>query len=230
MSQYPNSPYSTPQPFQYGYAQDPFEQYLAPGRRAGTLMFILGALGLACSLCLGLVMALAPIDKFVAQSGMQLPSSQEIGMSVESFLRVMYGIIAVVSLLFALILIILAFFVRRGSFAATVAAIVVDGLVLLILLINSITAIAQLASAPANALMGIAMIIFLAGGFGLLLVWLIQAIKATAALRDARLQYQQQYAHYQHYQQMYGYGYGYPQQQAPAPQPQGEINEPPANS
>ena len=71
-------------------------------------------------------------------------------------------------------------------------------------------------------------------GFGLLLVWLIQAARASGRIRGMQSQYQQQYMQYQQMMQQYGqtpgYGYGYPAPpppQAPAPPPPQDPNQSP---
>ena len=70
--------------------------------------------------------------------------------------------------------------------------------------------------------------------FGLLLVWLIQAARASGRIRGMQSQYQQQYMQYQQMMQQYGqtpgYGYGYPAPpppQAPAPPPPQDPNQSP---
>src|SRR6187401_339647 len=121
MSQYP-VPYSTPQ----AYLHDPYGVYLAPARRAGALMITLGAVGLTCAGCMILVVILAPMQTLIAQSGVTIPSAAETGMQPETFVRLMYGVMAGMSVLVSLLLLILAIFVRRGSSVAIIMSIVID--------------------------------------------------------------------------------------------------------
>jgi hypothetical protein len=133
-------------------------------------------------------------------------------MSQETYIRVMFGIMAGGSVFVSLLLLVLAIFVRRGSSVAIIASMVIDSLILLFLGINLLGALVQILRMPAEAILSMLMILVLACAFVLLLVWLIQAIKATSALRAAQTQYQQQYWRYQQQQQMYGYGYAQPRE------------------
>jgi hypothetical protein len=219
MSQYP-VPYSTPQP----YMHDPYGVYLGPARRAGALMMVLGALGLTCAACLILVVLFAPMQSLIAQSGVSIPSAAEVGMQPETFMRVMYGMLAGASIVVSLLLLILAIFVRRGSSVAIITSIVIDSLIILFLILNLLTSLVQILRSP-GMVIGLLLVLVLLGSFVLLMVWLIQAIKATSALRAAQTQYQQQYWQYQQQQQMYGYGYA--QQQPPHSSTPSEHQKPP---
>jgi hypothetical protein len=216
MSQYPPSPYSAPQPQPAHYAYAQYDAYFAPARRAGLLMFILGGIGMTCALCMGIVAAVAPMERLIAESGVALPSASETGVSPETLMRLGYGIIAGGALLFSLLILILAVFVRRGSAAATITAIVIDSIIILALGINTIGSLVQVLRNP-SALIGVVIVVAMLAGFVLLLVWLIQALRAAATIKAMQIHYQQQYWQYQQQQQMYAYGYAQ-QQQQPAPQ------------
>jgi hypothetical protein len=227
MSQYPPSPYSAPQPQPAHYAYAQYDAYFAPARRAGLLMFILGGIGMTCAFCMGIVAAVAPMERLIAESGVVLPSSAETGVSPETLMRLGYGIIAGGALLFSLLILILAVFVRRGSIGATITAIVIDSLIILLLGINAIGSLFQALRNP-SALIGVVIVVAMLAGFLLLLVWLIQALRATATIKAMQTHYQQQYWQYQQQQQMYAYGYAQ-QQQAQPPMSQ-QPSESPAPS
>ena len=98
------------------------------------------------------------------------------------------------------------------------------------LLLNTVSTLVQLGSVR-NPLQGVFAVVIAAALlslFGLLFVWLVQAVRATSAIRLARMQFQSQYWQYQQQQQMYAQqgGYGYPQ--PPPPQlPPNESGERP---
>ncbi len=182
-------------------------------------MFILGGIGMTCAFCMGIVATVAPMERLIAESGVVLPSASETGVSPETLMRVGYGIIAGGALLFSLLILILAVFVRRGSGAAIITAIVIDSIIILGLGINVIGSLFQALRNP-SALVGVIIVVAMLAGFVLLLAWLIQALRATATIKAMQMQYQQQYWQYQQQQQMYGYGYAQQQPAAPAPMPQ----------
>lgn len=221
MSQYP-SPYSTPYPYAAGYSYDPTGQILAPARRAGILMLVFGGLGLVCGLCLGLVAAMVPMDELIAKSGLQLPSTAGLGMSAEQLLRGLYIVVAVLSVIASLMFLVLGVFVMRGSGGAIITSLVLCILVILALGLNLLGSGFQLMMSPGPAeLLGAAFILIPMSLQVLLLVWLIQAMRAATQLKALQMQYQAQYWQYQQQQQMYGQqgGYAAPPPPAAAPPP-----------
>lgn len=231
MSQYP-SPYNVPQQYSAAYGYDPFTYYLAPARRASVLMFILGGLGLACGLCIGVVIMIAPLEQVIEQSGVDFSEFRQMGYAPEKVLRVMYGGMSIVATIFAIALIVLAAFVRRGGLGAIVTSLVLCGLVILLLLLSLASVLVQLGRLAGAAETVISL--FLIGGllsiFILQFVWLIKAARASSAVRILRQQHQMQYWQYQQQHQMYAQQYGYGQQVHPSsPTPPPPQNPAPPN-
>jgi small-conductance mechanosensitive channel len=209
MSQYP-SPYNTPYPGNYGY--DPAAGLLAPARRAAILMFILGGLSLACSVCLGSVLKLAPLDQMIQERHFEIPDSANLGMTPEQIMRIFIGVVAVLALVKAIVTIILAIFVRRGGIGSIVTSIVLFVLVLLVILLQLSGSALQAARGAPGQLPVVAGFLVAIALYGLLLTWLFQAARAAPAVRAMRTQ--SQLWQMQQQQQMYGQG-GY----APPPPP-----------
>jgi hypothetical protein len=218
MSQYPPSPYTTPNAYPANYGFDPMGAYLAPGRRASLMMFIMGGLGFACGICMGLVGAFAPVATLLQQGGMDLAQFGDVGMPPEQFLKIMYIVGGGMALLASLILIVLGFFVRRGSMVATIIAIIICGLGSLFLLVNTFTGLFEIVRQHSpQAALGLLFVLIALGAFVVLLTWLVQAARGASALHTARAQYQMQYWQYMQQQQMYMQQAGHGYAQAPPP-------------
>lgn len=208
MSQYPNSPYSTPQPFQHGYAADPYGAYLAPAKRASVLMIVIGGLICAYGLCNGLMNFFASAEALTKSSreffGNDSPISLEVARTV--------GVISSSLMLLAgLAHIGIGIQVAKARPTAIILGMVLTGI---LGAMNGFFLLIAIVGVLINPLM----FIF---AFGLLIplavliwqfIWLLGARKAGDHLINAQLHYQQQYAQYQQHQQMYGYGYAQPQQ------------------
>ena len=181
MTQYP-SPYSPP-PAGYGmsYGYGVPEDLLAPARRAGLLMIILGALTIVVGLCMGLCSVMLPqmLDQMQPdQRDMFDQMQQRIPFSLSTFLLIM----AIMMLAVGIIYIILGLFTRRGGMGIVITSIVLTTLVTLFLLISTVGSLFQ-----PNGAAGACMSIVVLGLFILLLVWLIQAARRdqTAELAGA---------------------------------------------
>ncbi|MGE5611731.1 MAG: hypothetical protein ACM359_20965 [Bacillota bacterium] len=235
MSQYPYpSPYQPPNPSygSYLYAWEEYHELVLPARRASTLMFILGALGVIAGLsCLGM-RAIVPWNNLppeLARSFEQFEAQTH--MSPATFIAGAALTVGVPSLL----LIVLGFFVRRAS---RIAIYLSAGLVVLILLVltlnilRGLTDIVRVPQAAHQALLGTCTVLVPTVLFGLLLTWLAQAARSSGALQEARDRYQTQYWQYLQQHQQYGQPYGspYPMQPPPAPlvRPPAVMPPPPA--
>ena len=77
MSQYPPQQYPPQLPPGYGHEHlgygAPGPHPLAPARRAGVMLFIVGGLMLLCGTCLGVAPWALPMDKLLVQSNVPLP-------------------------------------------------------------------------------------------------------------------------------------------------------------
>lgn len=229
MTQY-QSPYSLPNYYPAGY--DPMSAYLGPARRAGVLMFVLGGLGMACGVCLGISALITPIESMISASGMNVPELPP-GMSIGQLMRIAYVVMAVGLLIQSILMIVLGVFVRRGSVGAIITSLVICVLVTLFLLINFIGPLMQLGHAPGTAIMSLTMIAVPLCLYGLLIMWLLQAKRSADTVSAMRMQYQAQYWQYMQQQQMYQQGYGAAQQplapplSPPSTQTSSDFNAPP---
>ena len=244
MSQYP-PPSPPPQQPYFGYPppRPPSpEELLAPARRAGILMIVTGVLCVACGLCTAY--QARNFDPGAANLPPEVARQMEQQMTLfetqtgMSFQKAMAAV-GIVPLAVGAVIGGMGFFVRGGSFGWIIAASVLVGMLLLgaglILLIGLIQG---LSAGPAFALAATCVygVPFLL--LALLLVWLIQAARASSRVALAKQQYQAQVWHYQQYQQAYlqqspqaqqpsstGMGYHNP---APPPAPPPAAPPPPA--
>ena len=237
MTQYPN-PYQPPPgaPGLQYYPPGPPRDPLAPARRASVMLFILGGLGLACGLCIGIAAWMVPAEALVEQlrSG---PTANQLnqlppGWTAEGLARAAYTVAAVLILVSGMTFAILGLLVRRGGRGASITGIVLCTLMMLWILLNLLLGLTQIGRAPAVQI--VVMLVFggsLVAAAGFTIAWLAQAARAAPLMAWYRQQMQAQYWHYQQQQPAYsqrgapppGYGYGYGQappsasQQAPAP-------------
>jgi hypothetical protein len=124
----------------------------------------------------------------------------------------------VVGLLIAVAMIVLGRFVRRGSAAPAVTAIVLVAQIGLYLLLNAI-GLLVMKMQPAQVVMGMAITVLGLVLIGMLILWLIQAVMAAPRVALMKNQYQQQMWQYQQQQQMYQQQAYAAQQQQPPPLP-----------
>jgi hypothetical protein len=224
MSQYP-PPYSQP-PVQPNYGYD-FSYYqsqddlLAPARRAGVMMFVIGGLLALGGLCCGGLGAFAPIEQVMAQNPM-LNSTP--GMTVE-ILKMGIIVMGVLALLFGLAMLVLGYFVRGGGIIPVVIAIVLVALATLFNLVNLASTAMQVRGGGPEMLGGMCVNVIPLVMLLVLLAMLIQAAKAAPRVAMMKSQYQQQLWQYQQQQQMYQAGYVAP----PPPPMQSMQQQPPQN-
>jgi hypothetical protein len=222
MSQYPSpyTPPSTPQQQQqlnYGYDfryYQPTDDLLAPARRAGVLLFVVGGLLALGGLCCGALGTLAPLDEVMAQNPV-LNSTP--GVTVE-MLKVGIIVLGVLALLFGMALLVLGYFVRGGGMVPVVIAIVLVVLALLFNLLNLVSTAVQLRGAGPQIFGALCVNMLPLVLLIVLLVSLVQAARAAPRLAMMRSQYQQQYWQYQQQQQMYQAGYVAPPTMPPSMQ------------
>lgn len=253
MSQYP-PPYSPQQPGYGGYPPQPLqspEELLAPARRAGTLMIVLGALSVLCGLYMAWQSGSFDLSTAAATPELQRQMQQQIEAAEKqtgvSFRTVML-VMGVIPLATGAVLGGLGFYVRGGSLGVVVTGTVVVGCMLLVTGVTLLLGVLQGAAVggPAFAAAAACQCGIPFGMLILLMVWLIQAARSASRIAMARQQHQAQMWHYQQYQQAYlqqgqqatpqhpalpgqppasGMGYHYAPPQAPG-QP-GERKDPP---
>jgi len=242
LSQYPPQYPQYPPP--YGAPQNPYggypapqgppaspDQLLAPARRAGITMVVLGALAVLCGLGLAFMGAFCLTPEMMQQNpGFQQAQQQlqqaerELGMTVQK----LFVLMGAVPLAAGAILGALGFTVRNGSRGAVTGSMVFVSILLAVLaLVMGGGALQALANGGGpEVLLGLC---FYAVPFALLAVvmfWLVQAARAAPKVEWARQHYQQQLWQYQQQQQAYLQNAPQPQQPAGAPPPPGQ--QPPA--
>jgi hypothetical protein len=235
VSQYP-SPYQ--QPPAGGGAGFDFSQYvaqgapselLAPARRAGVLMIVLGALIAMLGTCNGASAYVMTPEQYAEQQAAMkatgLPESPQLDMQMMHRMTIVMG---AVTLVVGLAMVVDGVQVFRGSrIAVNIGLFLAGGLTLLL---GLMTLVMLLGGLMAPMMFAFACVFALPTGmFVWLMYWLYAAAKNNSRLAMVRQQYQQQFAQYGKYQQAYamnpgmygmpyapaGYGYAYPQQMQP---------------
>jgi hypothetical protein len=225
MSQSPyQPPYPPPgsnYPAGFDYYQPQQTDPLAPARRAGVLMWILGGLLLllgGCNLASAMTM---PLEEAYRQQAALLPPGESLPVTVEQFGRFLIAA-AVVTMGVGVVLVVLGSFVRSGRRAPIIVSILVVGLLALLMGLLVLIALLRMTVQPAMGMLGCAFAVPLSL-LVLLLVWLIQANRAASQVERMRA-YSQQYWQ-QAYQQQWYQQPGHPQPTA-APPP---LPPPPSN-
>jgi hypothetical protein len=224
VSQYP-SPYSPPP--QYSYGVNYADLHSGPAKRASVLMWVLSGLTVLGGICcfgFGLM-----IPKFLESAPEVLRPLQESGKVPPGMFQIIFMIVGGVAIVFAIIFAVLAKFVRSGNMVAMVISLVLTCLLILYFTFNTISAMVTMAGQPSQLMGGLCVTLIPLILFILLLVWLIQAMKAGPQMSAAQSQYAAYYQQYQQQQQAYQQQYGFPpQQQQPTQQPPPPNAPPPA--
>lgn len=216
MSQYPQN-YPSPQP-PIGYMHPmPPPDPRGPAKRAGTLMIVIGSLGLLCGVCFG-AMSFLPFDQIMAQSGQRPPLPP--GMSLSSFIVIM-KITAALVLVGSAAELLLGIFVRRGTGGVIMSALVFSVLATGYFLLNAVGSVVM--GGGGNPLAALVMGFVLVGVFVTQIVLLIRARQAAPFVQRAGADYQAQYVQYMQQQQLYQQPMPPPPnfQAAPPPPPTG---------
>jgi Na+-driven multidrug efflux pump len=222
MSQLPQqgpSPYSPLPPQQpgYYYGTDPYDELLAPARRASTLMYVLGAFFVLSAFACGGFVFSVPWSDVVAQQPEFF--AQHPSMTPE-LARIQLLIIAAVSVIIGIVFLVVAYTTRSGGMGAIITGIALASLAVIVLLISIIGTIAQLQGESAgNLLCGLVVLMVPLLLFGLMLGWLIQAARNAPRVQSMQAQYQLQYWQYQQQQRAY--------QEQPQEKPQQQQQQPP---
>jgi hypothetical protein len=220
MSQYP-SPY-TPPPWQmnYGYNAQP-QDLSRNSRRASTLMFILGGLILLLGSCNAISSLVVPAEVALQRQREMFPTNSPMPFSAETMKAISVGS-AVVMMLVGAGLVSLGTGVRRGGRGSTVTALVLGSILLVFL--GLVTLLSLLAGLAVPLLFSVSCVAGPAAAMvGLLVFWLIGAMRASANWSAAQQQYQAQYWQYQQNMQQYGI----PPAPPNTPAQPGAGNEPP---
>jgi hypothetical protein len=210
VTQYP-SPYSLPPPPDFG-AYHQAADVLAPARRAGVMLFVIGGLFAAFALCNGgYALVVSPEEIRRSMELMQSAGAQPSPFTPET-LRTINVVSAAVILALGLGFILLGVFVRRGSTAAAVTAVILAGLVEALFLLMLLASLLTAAASPVLGLGVACMMSIPAALLGTLIVLLVQALRAAPRADALRQQMHAQYWQYQQQQAAYAQppppGYG----------------------
>jgi hypothetical protein len=206
----------------YGGWQMMPQDALRPARVASVLQMILGAILLLAPTCGGAVFmvarAQAPAEFQSQLNNMQLPP----GITVDDALRVLLGI-ATTSAAIGLILLVLAFFVRRASRTGSMISISLTGIVAVVMVLMSLNALRELISRPAGP--ALFMLIILGGGLSLCSAMIAKLVLIVRSGQDLHALAMQQSQYWAMMQQQGAYGFGYP---PPPPDGARPVGAPPA--
>jgi hypothetical protein len=211
---FPPVPYSPPpvDPRVWGMASPN-----AAARTAGVWQLILGGLIFFTGTCAMAAVWVVPdqvLADAIRQQQAQFPPIQNMTMQQE--IRMIMTIGSGVMIIAGAVLSLLAVFVRRGGKVAIVLSMLGGGLIALLMLINFVSGLLQLASRPA-AIVQVVMIGGILALVGTTFAKLIAALQSSGSAQ----QIAQQQAYYWMMQQQSGYGagagYGYGQTAAPPP-------------
>ena len=230
---YPPSPYGGPPPGVYG-------EYLSGGvapvaRRAGLLMFITGGLMMAAGACNSLSLVLTSTAQMSANFEQQRTAIAQAGgspPSVEAF-RIMGLVMAGLMLAVGVAVVSLGVGVRRGGRGATIAALILSGLLSAGCGLLLLVALVMGLGAPPMLIAG-CMLVVPTALLGLQTAWLIGAVRhrpaaGAASAGTAYQQYAAQWYQYQQAAQAYGGGYGYGAPTAAPVEPPPPEQLPPAS-
>lgn len=205
-----------PPPFPTDYHWSPGPNPVAPARRAGVLLIIIGSMSVLFGFCVGAVFMIVPIEQLLAQGG--LPPEAMNGVSPQQ-MKVQMMVMSVVLLILGAVGIAIGTVVRRGSRGAIIAGIVLSGIVVLFGALQVLGGVLMAALHPNPATMlGVCMITVPLALLLLAIVWLVQALRGA---NQAMVMQQQYMAQLWQSQQQQGYyappGYGYAQPPPPPP-------------
>lgn len=224
MTQYP-SPYSPP-PYNPQYAgYYPQRDPLAPAKRASWLMLAIAAIMCFCGIC-SAGFSRVNLADLPVESRMQFDQIekqfQTTGISLHG-LFIMYAVIAFVP---GVAMAVLALFVRRGGMVSLVLALVLTGMLAAGIGVSIVTSF----FAGPQAIAGACVLALPLAALVLLIVWLIQALRARPQASAMQSQYAAYYQQYMQAQQAYQQAYGYAAPPAQEPQQQQQPptqNQPP---
>lgn len=208
----PNQPYAP-------YPADPY----ADAKFAGAWQFVLGGLGLASGLCIGILPWAVDLGRVIADAHVQLPAVE--GMTQEQLLqllKVFYTVVGGGMFLASAALTVLALSVRRASKGGTIASIVIAGLALVVMALFILQGLIALLSNPAQAAATLVMMAAPTALTGWVVMLLVKSLKMISKVKQFVVNQQQQWLAWQQ-TQMRGPavgGWAYAPQVAQTPQQQ----------
>lgn len=159
---------------------------LAPARRASLMMFLIGGFLLLGGLCMGVAGAL--FDQFPAEQREEIDKKLEAqGLDFKTQAVTM----AVVMGTPGLALFVLAFFVRRGGFGSAVTAMVVASILAMLAGLSLVGNGLQAVSGNSSAALEACMMLGLLSALTLLIIFLVQALRAASQAAVMRSHFQQ---------------------------------------
>jgi hypothetical protein len=224
VTQYP-SPYNPPPNYPQYAGYYPQQDLLAPARRASWLMIAIAVLMCFCGICMAGFSRINFADLPV-ESRMQFENLERQFQALGMSMKTMFMIYGIVTLVPGIAMLVLALFVRRGGMVSLILSLVLASLLALML---GLSVISSFFTGGGQALLGACFCVVPISALVLLIVWLIQALRARPQMSAMQSQYAAYYQQYQQAQQAYQQAYGYaavPGQQQPQPPAQSQ-NQPP---
>ncbi len=236
MSQYPPAYPSGPIPYQSPGTQfNPLEDLLAPAKRAGILMIIVGSLGILCGGCASVVGVM--FDQIMQNP--QMPAQQrQVILQAQAQAGVNIGAVVigmgVAIIIGSLVYLVMGIIVRRGRGFGVYGSMVLSIVCAILLAFGLLGTLLQLSQMQiADVAINLIILTTAMVSQAVIVAWLVQAARNIRRIREMQdyqnyYMYAQQQAAYQ--QNPYGQGAwpGYPQQpQPPQEQPPQYPNWPP---
>jgi hypothetical protein len=198
-------------------------------------MWVVGALGALCGVCLGSVFWILPVGQLVAEFRTKLTQEQldQLGtIDLAQLVRGTYTAMGAFMLLISILILILAGFVRKGSRGATITALVTYILLAVMSALGVLVCVVAAITTTPAALISAVLLLVIGSFVGLTLVWLVQSLRTSTRLKQ---QLQTDYVRLQQQAALQNPGYGYgtppgwPQQTlGPVPPPPTKDEMPPS--
>ena len=214
----------------YPPAPPPPSDALAPARRAATMLWIVGGLGLLCGICVVSAFSLLPHDQLVQamHSGMAKEQNEFFSQVPVDTMLLQAKVQATLVVVFAATMVASAFGVYRAKRPAIIVALIPCVLILLSCGLNLLLSLVLLArGAVAPAVLNFIVVGFIAAIFGVTVRWLIQGFSVSAKAAEEQTRQMQYWYYQQQQQQAAGYGYGPQAVPQPPPSPQPWMTPPP---
>lgn len=206
----PYSPYQIPVVPPTGYWLGPIDELLAPARRAGLLMIILGSLSLLGGVCMLAVLAL-PVDQLLRDSNITPADIANTGFTPQQFIKVLVVMMSSIFVGVAITMLIMGFLVRRGGAASAIVSLVLVSLLALLLALQTLVQGIRVLSGDPRMIASVGITLLILAVLVLLIVWLVGAIRAAGSLKQLKQQQLAQWYAMQHHPAWTGYGQVPPQ-------------------
>lgn len=169
----------------------------APGRRAGVLQIVLGALALLMGGCFAIFAMPSFASQIASQPDVRIPDTSAAGLTPVEFIHLFCSIMAGIFIVVAVAFLVLGPFVRSSRPWAIVLSLIVTAVIEIFLLFSMVVGLVGGDQNGTSRLEGLVVSIPVVGAISLLILWLIQAWLSLKSIAAATAQWQQQYWQYQ---------------------------------